>query len=130
MRRDPQTLPTPRPGHRVYVGAYEDDETTVYIHEDTAPRPLPGGPFAWGYQGAGPRAVARAILTMEYNEVVADVMADRLMEQVIAQLPDWRYNPTERRPGPEWELASPQIHEWFVSQARGYRQVSARRHPR
>ena len=76
MPPDPQTLPTPRPGHRVYIGAYEDDETTVYIHEDTAPRPLPGGPFAWGYQGAGPRAVARAILTMEYNEVVADVMAD------------------------------------------------------
>jgi len=130
MRADAHLLPAPQLGHRVYVGTYEDDQTAVSVHEDGPSHSLHGGPFAWGYDGAGPRAVARAILTIEYDEFVADVMTDRLMEQVIAKLPDWRYNPAERRPGPEWELASPQIHEWLVSQAREYGLLAARRRQR
>ncbi len=49
MQLVPSSLPVPRPGHRVDIGADDGDETAVCVQDDTASHPFPSGPSAWGY---------------------------------------------------------------------------------
>ena len=113
-----QVTPAARPGRRVYEGvrvSQPGESAPVIVTVD-------GEPFAqlyqqalgydlldveWGYLGASPFALARAILTYEYGSDIGTRYAHIFMRDVVALLP-------RERGGVEWSLDAEQIHLWFT----------------
>ena len=110
--------PTARPGRRVYEGVRLAQPVEVAAVTVT----VDGEPFAelyhqalgydlpeleWGYLGASPFALARAILTYEYGSDIGTRYAHIFMRDVIALLP-------RERGGVEWSLDAEQIYLWFM----------------
>jgi len=113
-----QVTPAARPGRRVYEGvrvSQPGESTPVTVTVD-------GEPFAqlyhqvlgydladveWGYLGASPFALARAILTYEYDPDIGTRYAHIFMRDVVALLP-------RERGGVEWSLDAEQIHLWLT----------------
>lgn len=112
-----QVTPAARPGRRVYEGVritQPGESAPVIVTVD-------GEPFAqlyhqalgydlpeveWGYLGASPFALARAILTYEYGPNVGTRYAHIFVRDVVALLP-------RERGGVEWSLDADQIHLWL-----------------
>jgi hypothetical protein len=113
-----QAAPAARPGRRVYEGV-----RVAQPGESTPPTvTVDGEPFAqlyhqalgydlpdveWGYLGASPFALARAILRYEYGSDIGTRYAHIFMRDVVALLP-------RERGGVEWSLDAEQIHLWFM----------------
>jgi len=113
-----QMTPAPRPGRRVYEGVRVsqpgstapvtitvDGEAFADRYHQALGHALPD--VEWGYLGASPFALARAILTYEYGPDVATRYAHILMRDVIGLLP-------RERGGVEWSLDAEQIHLWLT----------------
>jgi hypothetical protein len=60
-----------------------------------------GGEFEWGYEGAGPRRLAQAILEDFLGIHVDPVVANAFLRDVVAGLP------------PEFELTGEQVASWI-----------------
>lgn len=114
---DPVT-PAARPGRRVYEGGRVaqpgesapvtvtvDGEPFAQLYRQALGYDLPG--VEWGYLGASPFALARAILTYEYGADIGTRYAHIFMRDVVALLP-------RERGGVEWSLDAEQIHLWFA----------------
>lgn len=65
--------------------------------------------FAWGYLGAGPMALAKAILTYEYGEEPPHRLQSNFYSDVTSTLPQGR-----KRMGPIWTLESQEIDLWYL----------------
>jgi len=113
-----QMTPAARPGRRVYEGV----RLAQPVQEAAVTMTVDGEPFAqlyqqalgydlpdveWGYLGASPFALARAILTYEYGSDIGTRYAHIFMRDVVALLP-------RERGGVEWSLDAEQIHLWFT----------------
>jgi hypothetical protein len=62
--------------------------------------------YEWGYCGAGPLALAHALLAYELGVVVADAAYQAFQEEVVRDLP-------RGRGGEEWQLTGQQIRDWW-----------------
>jgi len=113
-----QMTPAARPGRRVYEGV----RLAQPVQEAAVTMTVDGEPFAqlyqqalgydlpdveWGYLGASPFALARAILTYEYDPDIGTRYAHIFMRDVVALLP-------RERGGVEWSLDAEQIHLWLM----------------
>jgi hypothetical protein len=107
-----------RPGRRVYEGVRVsqpggnapvmvtvDGEPFAQLYQQVLGYDLPD--MEWGYLGASPFALARAILTYEYGSDIGTHYAHMFMRDVIALLP-------RERGGVAWSLDAEQIHLWFM----------------
>ena len=113
-----QVIPAARPGRRVYEGVRitqpgesapvtvtVDGEPFTQLYHQALGYDLPD--VEWGYLGASPFALARAILTYEYGSEIGTRYAHIFMRDVIALLP-------RERGGVEWSLDAEQIHLWLT----------------
>jgi hypothetical protein len=113
-----QVAPAARPGRRVYEGVRVtqsgegapvtvrvDGEPFAQLYQQVSGYSLPD--VEWGYLGASPFALARAILTYEYEPDIGTCYAHVFMRDVVALLP-------RERGGVEWSLDAEQIHLWLV----------------
>jgi len=113
-----QVTPAARLGRRVYEGV----RVTQPVESAPVTVTIDGEPFAqlyhqaldyvlpdveWGYLGASPFALARAILTYEYGSDIGTRYAHIFMRDVVALLP-------RERGGVEWSLDAEQIHLWLI----------------
>jgi hypothetical protein len=107
-----------RPGRRVYEGVrvaqpgeiapvtvMVDGEPFATSYEQAQGYDLPD--VEWGYLGASPFALSRAILTYEYGSEIGIHYAHIFMRDVVALLP-------RERGGVEWSLDAEQIHLWLA----------------
>lgn len=114
---DQMTAPA-RPGRRVYEGVRVsqagerapvmvtvDGEPFAQVYRQTLGYDLPD--VEWGYLGASPFALARAILTYEYGMDIGTRYAHIFMRDVVALLP-------RERGGVEWSLDAEQIRLWLM----------------
>lgn len=112
-----QVTPAARPGRRVYEGVRMsqpggsaqvtvtvDGEPFAQLYNQVLGFVLPD--VEWGYLGASPFALARAILTYEYGSEIGTRCAHIFMRDMVALLP-------RERGGVEWSLDAEQIHLWL-----------------
>jgi hypothetical protein len=113
-----QVTAAARPGRRVYEGmrvtqpgeniparVTVDGEPFAQLYQQAFGYDLPD--VEWGYLGASPFALARAILVYEYDPDIGTHYAHIFMRDVVALLP-------RERGGVEWSLDAEQIHLWFT----------------
>jgi hypothetical protein len=62
--------------------------------------------YEWGYAGAGPLALAHALLAYELGGAIADAAYQAFQEEVVRELP-------RERGGEEWQLSGQQIRDWW-----------------
>jgi Family of unknown function (DUF6166) len=94
----PQRDPDDAAEERRYIGVLDGSGRRVWVDEDGARRSLPyrgeGLPvgFAWSRHGIGARELSRSILLdATGNEALAERYCRELTHQVIARLPELRF---------------------------------------
>ncbi len=104
-RRVYEGVRVPQPGESAPVTVTVDGEPFAQLYHQALGYDLPD--VEWGYLGASPFALARAILTYEYGSEIGTRYAHVFMRDVVALLP-------RERGGVEWSLDAEQIYLWFT----------------
>jgi hypothetical protein len=91
--------PQPDHGHGgpLVVGVCREDERHNLELDDDR---LIDGEFEWGYEGAGPRRLAQAVLNDFFGSPMELLMSNAFMREIIAHLPS------------EFELTGAEIAGW------------------
>lgn len=111
----PINMPTSRPGRRVYEGSQLGQvvaKITVDVNGESFAKIFfeefneTLGTLTWGYPGAGPSRLARALLRYEFDEDTSNIWAWRFVDDVVSVLPR---NTQEI----SWVIESEQIALWL-----------------
>jgi hypothetical protein len=102
----------PEHGHGgpLVVGVSRNGQRSNLVLDDDR---ILDGEFEWGYEGAGPRRLAQAVLNDFFGRKVDLIMTNAFLRDVVAQLPS------------EFELTGADIAAW----ASGWRASSGDAHP-
>jgi len=104
-RRVYEGVRVPQPGESAPVTVTVDGEQFAQLYQQALGYSLPD--VEWGYLGASPFALARAILAYEYGSDIGTRYAHVFMRDVVALLP-------RERGGVEWSLDADQIQLWLT----------------